>query len=201
MHRGLARLFLALVISLTAFQPTWGQVRQASNDLSERAKEKFFLQDHQLALQTRSLPNARVDRSGTLRAAYRIDFRGSVAGRPETTARRFLDHQSVEFGIANNAASLELVEVVRTGVATHVLFRQVYRGVPVHNRFVKVSLDARGAPTMVVSGFAPAVERYRPQVFKPSVSESAAREIAERALAPSVRGGPVSARVANSTLR
>ena len=92
-----------------------------------------------------------------LRAEYHIPSTGEPRTDAEMAARHYLDVSEAKFGIEQPEDDLVVTAIKRGHNSSHVTMRQVYRGIPVYNREVKVNLDGEGSPTMVLNGFAPHV--------------------------------------------
>lgn len=154
---------LVLLVALATAPGAHAQVRPGRARMAERlstpAAERFALADTLTRFRTRTVPGGRLDLdSGVLRAAYRIPADGSLLdGTAEASARRYLAREAGAFGLDPSLQDLVVIGRVVGERSSHLTFQQVYRGIPVYNRTVRVNLDARGAPTQVLSGYAPAL--------------------------------------------
>lgn len=92
--------------------------------------------------------------TGVRRSTYRIPP-VRPASDPVAGALSFLRARSADYGISDDLTDLDLVESRSTGSSRHVVFQQTWQGIPVHDRFVRVSLDKHNRPTMVMSGYEP----------------------------------------------
>jgi zinc metalloprotease ZmpB len=101
------------------------------------------------------------------RAAYRlsVDTRGKEPAA--ALAQRF----------GWQPGDLELLERVNLGGSSHVVYQQTHEGLPVLNRFVRVSLNASGYATMVVSGYEPGLD-YRGFSSRPDLPPAKATTVA-----------------------
>lgn len=99
---------------------------------------------------TRTVSGGRVDiDSRVMRARY--TFEESTQESVDEIMRR----AASEFGWAENLSDLELVRSDVTDYSTHLTYRQRFKGIPVEGRFVKLSLNRAGQPTMLISGYTP----------------------------------------------
>ncbi len=132
--------------------------------------------DPSLHFNQQPISGGRIDvDSGVMRAAYRIAAPGPALATPEQTARAWMEENSDRFGWAQ-AEELVLTDEVRTPYSTHLTFQQVFHGIPVHRRKVKISLDSDGLPTLVFSGYAPGISALN---ASPAVSAEAAKQRAQ----------------------
>ena len=154
---------LMLLAVLWPASAALGQVRPGRDRIEARlnapAAERFALADTLTRFRTRAVPGGRIDEdSGVLRASYRIQVDPAIVGGDvEASARRYLAREAGAFGFDPSLQDLVLVTRVEGERSSHLTFQQVYRGIPVYNRTVRVNLDARRAPTQVLSGYAPAL--------------------------------------------
>lgn len=114
---------------------------------------------------------------GITRARYRISGARANTRQPEQAARSYLVQEAAAFGLQAPLDDLVVERVMRGQYSSHVLFQQTYRGVPVLNRRVKVNLDRRGQPTMVVSGYAPEVHTLPTLNVRPTLTEQVAQAV------------------------
>lgn len=134
--------------------------------------------DTLLSRQTLMRPHARQEAaSGVLRARYRITDAPANAQQPEQAARAYVAQEAPSFGVQAPVDELDIVQVQQGPYSSHVLFRQMYRGVPVYQRYVKVNLNRAGQPTMVLNGYAPEVHQFTPLRVQPSISARAAQAV------------------------
>ena len=97
-------------------------------------------------------------------------------------ARAYLAEHAASFGLDSTLKDLETQRVQAGRSSAHVVFQQTFRGVPVYGRQVKVNLNRRGQPSMVLSGYAPGLPRttnFNPQ---PAYPDAEARTRAEAML-------------------
>lgn len=153
--------------------------------LSPEARARVVEDDPLSRFATRPVPGGRVDaKTGVLRAEYQAAGVASLdrSAAPDVTARRYLATRSAAFGWTPEVEDLELASVRRTPYSSHVVFQQTYQGLPVFNRTVKVNLTAEGRPTLVFSGYAPALTADRALRVTPSLQADAAAERAGAAV-------------------
>ncbi|MFT5142798.1 MAG: hypothetical protein ACI80V_000450 [Rhodothermales bacterium] len=105
------------------------------------------------------------------RAAYRLSLDTNGKEPAVALAQRF----------GWQAGDLELLERVNMGGSSHVVYRQTHAGIPVLNRFVRVSLNVSGYATMVVSGYEPGLD-YRGFSSRPELSAAKATTLAVAAV-------------------
>lgn len=115
--------------------------------------------------------------SGVVRARYGIED-ASTSRRADVSARQHLQRHRADYGITDVERDLRLVRTRETATSRHLTFEQVIDGIPVFGRNVHVNTDADGRPTMVLSGFEPSLEGFRPG--RPSLDGAAAVVAAER---------------------
>lgn len=169
------RYFLAGALSLLCVsRDAWAQdqAAPAASLLRLEARARLVEQDTSLDFRTRVVPGGRFDvEAGVLRAAYRIaPGAAPAAATPEAAARAYLSAEAARFGFRPQTDDLVLVSVETSPYSSHLLFEQVFFGLPVHHRRVKVNLDAQGRPTMVLSGYAPHLARINRFDATPSLS-------------------------------
>ena len=178
-----ARLILALILALFVPCLALGQVQSPAAQWLPAASQALAVSaDPTLQFHQVSVPGGRMDvKSGILRAAYGIKALGPALATPEMTARAWMAQEGTAFGWSTTE-DLRLEAAIQTGRSTHLTFQQTFRGLPVHQRQVKVNLGPDGLPTMVVSAYAPHVADVGPFSTQPSVSADRARQIALRSV-------------------
>jgi zinc metalloprotease ZmpB len=137
--------------------------------LAPEARSRLVLFDTTMTSLSVRTDRGRFDaHTGQARALYRL---APLTDRPATAegaALELVRRERALLGLREPDAELSLADVMLTGVSSHVLFRQVYRGVPVLHRYMRVSLDRAGNPSMVISGIATHVSErsveIRPQL-------------------------------------
>ncbi|MEZ4699825.1 MAG: T9SS type A sorting domain-containing protein [Rhodothermales bacterium] len=165
MPRYTSHLILAGVMLAVLASPAFGQARQpqarVADVLSAVAAARYAPEDTLTRFRTRVVPEGRVDiDDGVLRARYRIEAPPPPASLgDEAVARRYLADQAGSFGMEASLDDLVLADRVESEGARHLTFQQMYRGIPVYHRTVRVNLDGRRAPAMVLSGYAPNLAR------------------------------------------
>ena len=127
------------------------------------AQDVLQLDNHvvnsQLSFQTIRANNQRLDtQHGVARAQYRIDSFPSFA-TPQAAGEAFLTESTLQFGWLADASDLELVESKTSLAGAHLLYRQVFKDLPVYGRHVKINVSRNNTPTMVLSSYDPGVQR------------------------------------------
>ena len=190
----MARLPLApLALALLSLLPAVAQAQRrpfpARADQSLRAdvRDRARTADTLATFRTRTVrrhgARGRLDvRAGVLRALYRIEARTDVGAGPEGVARAYLAEHAASFGLDSTLKDLETQRVQAGRSSAHVVFQQTFRGVPVYGRQVKVNLDRRGQPSMVLSGYAPGLPRTASFNPQPAYPDAEARTRAEALL-------------------
>ena len=179
---------LTVLLLLGLVGPAWAQEKPAPSarqGLPPEVQQRVQPADTSLAGSTRLLTRSRAGElrafggrldaeTGVARAAYHIHSGGRDGSSPVQAARTYLRKAAPAFGWAPDLHELE-VESIRTRPhSRHVTFRQVFRGVPLYQRQVKVSLNRSGQPSMVISGYAPHLEQAGDFDPRPSLTASAA---------------------------
>jgi zinc metalloprotease ZmpB len=169
----------AVLCCLVLTVPVWAQDHPAVRDiLVPDARQRLVTVDTTLQPATLQRGLERMDvRTGYVRARYRIEGARYRRDTPEATARRFLDEHGARFGVADPRAALDVSEVRETGYSSHVRFRQLYAGVPVHGRSLQVNLNRAGEPVSVLSGIAHDLPGAQQFVTTPAVSSAEARTL------------------------
>ena len=164
-----ALFFLGLlVLSVPIVQAQNAAVEALPLHLQSRVVDSDPLMD----FRTQNVPQGRVDRdTGVLRAAYRLAPTVLLSATHEATARAYLDAEAERFGWAT-ADDLLLVREIDGHYSAHLTFQQTFGGIPVHNRFVKVSMGSDGHPSMVLSGYAPHLRDAGPVRLQPLMDAS-----------------------------
>ncbi len=134
--------------------------------LSAPAAQRFAAADTLTQFRTRAVPGGRMDvEKGVLRAAYRLRVDPTRQDAdPEQSARRYLALEAPAFGLDSTLQDLIVTSRIEGAYSRHITFQQVYRGIPVYNRTVRVNLDARNTPTQVLNGYAPGLPEGREPV-------------------------------------
>jgi len=172
-------LFLA---SLLLTCPAWAQRHTVT--LPAATQAYVVSSDPTAALNQRRTANGRIDLdTGMLRAAYRIQATSPVLATPEQTARAWMQQQQDRFGWTNTD-DLVLQDEIQTSYSTHLTFQQVFRGVPVHRRTVKVNLGPDGLPTMALSDYVLHLKDAGALDTTPALSSELAREQSQQLIAP-----------------
>src|SRR5690606_22586276 len=74
-----------------------------------------------------------------LRAEYTIPASGEARSDVETAALHYLESSEAKFGIEDPARDLVISAIRQGHNSSHITMRQVYSGIPVFNREVKVN--------------------------------------------------------------
>lgn len=139
--------------------------------LESEVQHRVVIKDTLTDFRTELRPEGRFDvEHRILRAEYDVRERIRPNQSPEAAAREYLHQTASRFGIAGQVDQLEVIEVRYGRNTSHVTLQQVYKGVPVYNRVIKVNLDHEGQPTMVFNGFAPHVSRDLELDTRPAIS-------------------------------
>src|SRR5690606_16426898 len=97
-------------------------------------------------------------------------------------AQAYLRSTAAQFGWSEAVDDLERVSVQHRRNSTHLVYQQMFFGLPVHERQVKVNLDAAGQPTMVFSGYAPHLRHITTFNPQPRLAATEAQARARRAV-------------------
>ncbi len=128
---------------------------------------------------TKAVPEGRIDPvTGRWQARYWARTPVAWQGSAEATARAYLRREAAHFGWQQPDRTLTVDRVRTTPYATHVRFQQTLAGLPVYGRYVQVNLNARGRPTLMLSGYEPQMDAYAAR-FDPTPRLSAAEAVAE----------------------
>ncbi len=186
-----------VALSFLAVQEGQAQERQAREGGRTPVYDQALLQfrpevrgriageDTVRAPRTRSVADGRVDmEEGVFRARYRIGDRVAEGLSTAQAALAHLEQHGEAYGMTAAAEHLRVEHIREGSYARHVRFRQTLAGVPAYRADVTVSLDRRGQPTMVVSGYLPRLEQVRGFDPVPALSPTAAQDIARRAADP-----------------
>ena len=186
-----------VALCLLAAQEGRSQERQAREDGHRSVYDHALLQfrpevrdriageDTVRTPRTRSVAEGRVDlETGVFRARYRIGDRVAEGLSTAQAALVYLEQHGEAYGMTAAAEHLRVEHLREGSYARHVRFRQTLAGVPVYRADVTVSLDRRGQPTMVVSGYLSRLEQVRGFDPVPALSHTAAQDIARRAADP-----------------
>lgn len=114
------------------------------------------------------------DRTGTARALYHPRKLPQTAVSDDEAARSVL-RRDRRIGWSGAAEDLRLVDEKTSPGGRHLTYQQFVKGVPVLDRYTRVSLDRRGEPTFIVNGFAPHLERLADFDVSPGLSAASAR--------------------------
>lgn len=126
--------------------------------LRAEARPHLVEADATLAWSTRAVPGGQIDRErGIWRAVYHIEPQPTSATTAREAAAQYLSREAAAFGW-EGVSELRLMAVQQRPRSYHLTYQQTVRGVPVYGRYVRVSLDARRQPTMVMSGYAPGLQ-------------------------------------------
>ncbi|MCB1055229.1 MAG: peptidase [Acidobacteria bacterium] len=175
MTRSLARTSLILALALVVVAPV---ARAAKLPAGE-------------SLSAYSQPPEASQRSGNLRistetgvplALYQVGYPVD-AGTPDAMARQYLTENAALLHLSSldaaDANSLELHALRESGAGSTVRYRQHYRGVPVYDSEVTVTIDPKNQVSFVMNGFKPGIELA---TTVPAVSANAARRIVVESL-------------------
>ena len=119
-----------------------------------------------------------------LRSEYRIDRQHSISlsGLPAEISGAFLRENFEQYGLDRDLADLEMIRDVSTNYTHHTTYQQVYDGIPVYGRFVKVNMNRRGEVTMVLNGYLPRLNTLFDGNITPRLSQADAEERAQEYL-------------------
>ena len=111
-----------------------------------------------------------------MRSMYRIEeaMSSSFSGAPGEVSDAFLRQYAFQLGLDSELADVEKVREVSTQYSHHITYQQVHQGVPVYSRYVKVNMNADGAVTMVLNGYATDISRAFDEDVSPRISSQAA---------------------------
>lgn len=155
--------------------------------LRPEARDRIAGEDTVWTPRTRSVAEGRVDpETGVFRARYRIGDRVAEGLSTAQAALAHLEQHGEAYGMGAAAEHLRIEHIREGSYARHVRFRQTLAGVPAYRGDVTVSLDRRGQPTMVVSGYIPRLEQERGFDPVPALSRTAAQDIARSAADPAL---------------
>ncbi len=174
------------VCTLATVNIAAGQQEQARavEALPESTRPFVVTADPVSRLPTVAAEGGRVDpASGLYRAVYGIPADTPVLDSPDATSRAYLEQESDRFGWTSTG-SLQLVDEHVTRFGSHLTFQQVFEGLPVYNRLVKVNLGPGGRPTMVVSGYAPHLDGISGFSPAPRLTAAESAQIASLSIAP-----------------
>ncbi len=153
--------------------------------LRPQVRDRIASEDTVWTPRTRPVAEGRIDlETGVFRARYRIEDRVADGLSTAQAALAHLEQHGEAYGMTAAGEHLRIEHVREGRYARHVLFRQTLAGVPAYRADVKVSLDRRGQPTMVVSGYIPQLEQVRGFDPAPALSRTAAQDIVRRAADP-----------------
>ncbi len=176
-------LLLALVVLASFAVPVRAQRPSNTAALSAEARAHLVLAD--TTIRTARIPGGRIDlNDGVVRAVYRLHFDLEALASPEATARAYLRKTASAFGWTPDLGNLEFESITEAPGSRHVIFRQTFRGIPVAGRRVKVNLDRKGQPSMVLSAYAPELDARMPFDPRPSVSASRVADVVREAVIP-----------------
>jgi len=174
---------LAFLVSALAVTTTHAQITVHTSSLSAEARAHLVVAD--TTIRTQIVPGGRIDVDDVVfRAAYRLHVDITPLATPEMTARAYLRAASRAFGWSPDADNLALESVSGTPDSRHVVFRQMFHGLPVEGRRVKVNMDREGRPSMVFSAYAPGMDPAAPFNAQASIGASSAAHLAKEALMP-----------------
>lgn len=95
---------------------------------------------------------SRVDASGVTRAIYNIGYATS-SNSAEQVARAFLRDNSRQLAIGDDNTSLNLDKIDRIDGGSHLRFAQTYKGIPVHQGEVIVSMNTNNEVGMAINNY------------------------------------------------
>ena len=152
---------------------------------SQTLKELMTSTEPSALAPTKLVTEGRLDASANImRAMYRIDSRLSAgfSGTAAQIAGAFLQENHAQFGLDQALNDLEIISTVSTAFTDHTTYQQVYEGIPVYGRFVKVNMNKQGEVTMVLNGYSPGLRLPLANDLSPSISETDAVERARQYL-------------------
>ena len=151
----------------------------ASNTSQAQDEKQPRKQQAALSFKTEMRGPVRIDvDSGLQRAWYR-----SPSSGPLQDPEGFLQESASRFGWKGPDDDLALVRDVRRANSRHQTWQQMFKGVPVSGRTVRVNLDGEGRVTMVTSAFQPVKADPDDVDVRPSVSAGSASSTALTVLA------------------
>lgn len=178
---GLVGVFILFAVRPVSAQETRSSAAAAAFLIPE-ARDLVAMSDTLVRFRTELRPSGRFDLEERIfRAEYDVQTRLAAQLAPDEAAFAYIEEASERLGIRRPRTDLTLKEVRRGRRTSHITLQQVYRGIPVYNREVKVNLDADGQPTLVLNGFAPHVAGGPPLDITPVVSSAQAVAVIERA--------------------
>ena len=110
-------------------------------------------------------------KTGIVRAAYRISDYQEAAASPGQTARNYLANNYRALGLSATLDELVEDQIATTPVSTHITYRQVFEGIPVHQAGVKVNLNREGLPAMMINHTRP-IEGLDEAMLTPAIPAS-----------------------------
>ena len=162
-----------MLLTMAFFMNAMGQKAPRAHS-SAVAPHTISIDDDQLATYTSQ--HQRLDlRSGTIRAAYRITSSTGAATSSSESARNYLERHHVAYGLSASLDELVEENVETTPYSTHISYRQVLAGIPVHGARLKVNLDNKNQPTLVLNSTIPQTTFYA-ETPSPQVTASAAAD-------------------------
>ena len=176
---------LAVVMAFAS--PAAAQPEAALEALPDSSKSKVIRHDPLLQFRLEPKGNERTDLDhGVIRAAYQLQPDMRALDSPEATARAWLQIHAGRFGISR-IANLTLIRHVKTGGIHHLTFGQTHQGVPVYNRTIQVNLGRDGLPSMVLSAYAPHLDKgpavgILPKLLADDAKEQAALAVSDQAV-------------------
>ncbi len=168
---GLVAALILLVARSSSAQETSARA-DARAFLKPHVQNRVVLEDTLVRFRTDLRPSGRIDLDdNVVRAEYNVKTRVEPRLSPDAAAFAYLEQAADRLGIRRPSAELAIKDIRYGRRSSHVTLQQVYRGVPVHNREVKVNLDADGQPTMVLNGFAPHLAAKEPLSTTPGITK------------------------------
>lgn len=174
----ISTLLLAVCIpSLAIAQGRTSRVQQVIESQLPQVAPHFDERDRTIHFRTRRQDNDVRDLdAGVVRARYRIQADRPTAATPKAAARAYLLETRETFGLAENLNDLALIDEKTGKYSSHFTYQQTLAGLPVHNRFVKINLDAADRPSFVLNGYATHLAQVRDFDPRPRISSDGARD-------------------------
>ena len=178
------RASLALLVLLFAYVPPENVFSQERTNSKETDVTRYSLQEliatseRPASWKTQRLGNGRLEADeNIMRAMYRIDAAHSslFSGEPIRASEAFLIQNASQLGLDRTLDDLRILRNTSTDYSHHITYQQVYRGIPVYGRFVKVNMNRQGAVTMVLNGYTPDLSRAFSGDVVPGISEEGAK--------------------------
>ncbi len=118
------------------------------------------------------------DRTGTARAVYHPN-KLQLRGKTDDEVARVVLKTDPRIGWSGAKDDLRLIDDRTSPGGRHLTYQQFVKGVPVLDRYTRVSLDKSGEPTFIANGIAPGIEQTPDFDPVPRVSSASARQVAK----------------------